>query len=285
MRFKRVYIEITNICNLTCSFCAQNQRVPRRMTIEEFEHCITQIQPYTTYVYLHILGEPLAHPDLDAFLSILDTSSLQVNITTNGTLLRQQVAVLTKHRIRQINVSLHSFPQHIQPRYFEDVFTACDILASQQIYINYRLWNLHAQDEQQEGALQILTKLKEHYALVTQAIQLKRLARFTIQDYISLHFEEVFVWPSLMNPYVNDIGRCLGMKDMCGILSNGDIVPCCLDAKGDCVLGNIHTSAFLNILASERANAIVNGFQRHHVVEDLCQHCSYRLRFYHKEGT
>ena len=127
--------------------------------------------------------------------------------------------------------------------------------------------------------LQVLKQVLLHYDKTLQE-EAKRLQRIPLAEHISLHFEEVFSWPSLAQPFVNDKGRCLGMKDMCAVLSNGDVVPCCLDSKGECVLGNLFESDMEEILSSPRAKAIVDGFQRFHIEEELCRHCSYRLRFY-----
>ncbi|WP_278568637.1 radical SAM/SPASM domain-containing protein [Amedibacillus dolichus] len=278
MRFKRVYVEITNTCNLQCSFCIQNQRTPKSMSMEQFTHVIQQIAGYTRYVYLHVLGEPLSHPLLDAFLSVCEQYGLYVNLTTNGTLLKEKAEILTRHSIRQLNVSLHSFPQHRQTHYLQDVFQVCEKLAAQNVYINYRLWSLGEQGMDPSN-LQVLKQVLLHYDKTLQE-EAKRLQRIPLAEHISLHFEEVFSWPSLAQPFVNDKGRCLGMKDMCAVLSNGDVVPCCLDSKGECVLGNLFESDMEEILSSPRAKAIVDGFQRFHIEEELCRHCSYRLRFY-----
>jgi ABC-type polar amino acid transport system ATPase subunit len=44
MKFKRIYIEITNHCNLTCDFCAVSKRDKRFMSIAEFEMICDQIR-------------------------------------------------------------------------------------------------------------------------------------------------------------------------------------------------------------------------------------------------
>ena len=142
MQFKRIYVEITNTCNLSCSFCIQNKRKPRRMSVAEFSHVIREIKPYTKHVYLHVLGEPLSHPDLGAFLQICDEQGMQVNLTTNGTLLNACRDVLMNSRLRQVNVSLHSFPEHEQPQYLEHVFSVCEELAQKGVHISYRLWSV-----------------------------------------------------------------------------------------------------------------------------------------------
>lgn len=278
MRFKRIYIEITNTCNLTCDFCIQNQRAPRRMSVEEFEHIIKEVRPYSDYVYLHVLGEPLSHPDIAACLQILKAANMQVNVTTNGTLLKERREVLLEGGIRQLNVSLHSFPQHYQQTYIADAFQLCEEVASHKVHVNYRLWSLQDGKLTPETAL-ILQQIEERYDCTLQEEQIRRLQRFDLAPYIHLHFEQIFTWPSLQQPFLNTLGKCLGMKQMCGILSDGSVVACCLDSKGDTCLGNIFEQSFSSILSSTRCEAMVKGFQNNQVVEELCQHCSYRLRF------
>lgn len=277
MPFKRIYVEITNTCNLSCSFCIQNQRKPRSMNVDEFAHVIREIKAYTNHVYLHVLGEPLSHPDLASFLHICDEAGLQVNLTTNGTLLKKCRDVLMNSSLRQINVSLHSFPEHEQPQYLEHVFSVCEELAQRGIHISYRLWSVQNGRLSEESA-QLLQQLVQRYQ-ITQPQEFERRMRLDAGDHLHLNLESVFTWPSLKHPYVSDTGRCLGMKQMCAILSDGTVVPCCLDSRGEAPLGNIYTQSFSSILHGERAVRMKEGFAQHKIVEELCQHCSYRLRF------
>ncbi|MBQ9267446.1 MAG: radical SAM protein, partial [Clostridia bacterium] len=106
MRFKRVYIEITNVCNLKCEFCLPHHRENKFMTFEEFDTILQKIKPYTKYIYLHVKGEPLMHPEVDKFIEYAYENGFYVNLTTNGTLLEKHLSI-TKN-LRQINISLHA---------------------------------------------------------------------------------------------------------------------------------------------------------------------------------
>ena len=74
-------------------------------------------------------------------------------------------------------------------------------------------------------------------------------------------------------------GFCYGMLDHVGVLADGTVVPCCLDADGEITLGNIFESDLSEILASPRARAIADGFKHHQKVEPLCRRCGYSKRF------
>lgn len=278
MRFKRIYIEISNTCNLSCAFCIQNKRVSKMMNIEEFSHIIAEVRPYCDYVYLHVLGEPLSHPYLEQFLTICEQAHLEVILTTNGTLLQEKSSILQASSIRQLNISLHSFPHHEQPHYLEEIVVVAKELAKQQVHINYRLWSL-SNGQLSEDTKKILDDILVIYGKTLEEDQIKRLTRIDLTEFIHLHFEDIFEWPSLDHPYVSDSGRCLGMKTMCGILSDGSVIPCCLDSKGDINLGNIFDIPFSKIITSPKAQQMVQAFSQNKVKEELCQHCSYRLRF------
>ena len=74
------------------------------MTVEEFTLIVEKIRPFTNYIYLHVLGEPLLHPQLNEILAVAENSGLNINITTNGSLLDKKKEILLKHTIRQINI-------------------------------------------------------------------------------------------------------------------------------------------------------------------------------------
>ena len=63
--FKKAYLEITNVCNLNCSFCPKTKRSPRFVSTEEFLHLIDEVTPFTDYVYFHLMGERYRSPQME----------------------------------------------------------------------------------------------------------------------------------------------------------------------------------------------------------------------------
>jgi len=125
-RFAKVYIEISNICNLKCSFCPGTVRVPRRMNADEFELILNKIKPYTDYIYFHLLGEPLCHPELEKFLSLAENMDFKVIITTNGTLLNKNADILLNSASHYKTViSLHSFEANDNKNSFKNYLKDC----------------------------------------------------------------------------------------------------------------------------------------------------------------
>lgn len=278
-RFKKAYLEITNRCNLRCSFCPGTHRPPRTMTVEEFRLLAEKLRPVTEHLYLHIMGEPLLHPQLAELLSIAGEQGFRVNITTNGTLLPEQGGLLyTSPAVRKVSISLHSFEANERCG-FAQYLAGCTDFARQAAaagkLIGLRLWNL-------DGALAgenslnepILTHLHQIFPDDWKPAQ----GGYVLAERIYLEYGERFEWPDLAAEEA-DIQFCYGLRDQLGVLCDGTVVPCCLDHEGDIALGNLLRQPLEEILSSPRAAALYEGFSRRTPTEALCRRCGYAGRF------
>lgn len=275
-RFSKIYVEITNYCNLNCSFCSVDSLPKKEMSLDEFKIVLDKIRDYTDSIYLHVKGEPLLHNNLDDILNLCDLYKIKVNITTNGTLLLRKKEILLKHAIRQINVSLHS--ENKMSDYFETVFNTCDEL-SKKTTIVYRIWTLPSLDLNKISTI-IVEKIIHYYKLSTEIVdKIKKDKNIKIRDNIYLDKDYEFVWPNESEEISSDVGYCLGTKTHIAILSNGDVVPCCLDSSSLIKLGNIFENNMNEIINSSEFTKISNGFKERKVVNDICKKCNYRKRF------
>ena len=100
-----------------------------------------------------------------------------------------------------------------------------------------------------------------------------------LQVYIKLNFDTQFEWPSLNSKSPNHDGFCYGLKNQLAILTEGTVVPCCLDKEAVINLGSIFEEELIDILNQERSQNILKGFQNHKAVEALCQKCQFKVRF------
>lgn len=283
-KFKRVYIEITNICNLSCSFCPMNKRQKQFLSKDKFEHILKEIKPYTDYIYLHLMGEPLLNPELEEFLNLAYDYGIKVNITTNGTLLMKNKEVLLKAKsLRQINISLHSFEANDNGITFEEYFNNVllfidEINKNTEIISSMRLWNLDSYNEKGENNLNtdIVNLISEKFGYegnLKETLDVKK--RLKLRDRLYLNSAEKFSWPTMEIEPLGDIGFCHGLRDHFGILVDGTVVPCCLDGEGEITLGNIYEESLESILNGTRAKNIYDGFSARKRVEELCKRCGY----------
>lgn len=284
-RYKRVYVEITNVCNLKCSFCPIDQRDADFMRLKEFVSIIRQVSPIAEQVCLHLMGEPLAHPELESILNLCQEFQSQVQITTNGVLIsKQKNLILNSPAVRQVNFSLQSYldnyPDKDPTEYLERVFLFLDECFAKrpELYLNLRLWNLGADTFSLNEA--IFDRIEERYAInINRNIEVGKIKSKKLVNRLYLHFDSRFEWPRLEDKKRSQSGRCHGLLDHFAIHADGTVVPCCLDDQKTINLGNALQKPLEEILNSELALAISDGFKQQKLVHDLCQKCTYISRF------
>ncbi len=286
--FKKVYIEITSVCNLACSFCPPTERAKGLIKVEQFNKILDEIRPHTKYIYLHVKGEPLLHPRINQLLDAAHDKGFKVNITTNGTLIKKnREKLLGKPALRQINFSLHSFDGHEgsenREKYLGDILDFVREAKEYNTIISYRLWNLqqdHVSDLAARRNRETLEILENEYHLdfrIEEKVQPGKGVKIANNVYLNQDHE--FRWPSLLAPEDEGKGFCHALRSQAAILVDGTVVPCCLDGEGVINLGNVHEQSFSEIVEGERANNLVDGFSRREAVEELCKKCGYRQKF------
>lgn len=280
-RFKKVYLEITNVCNRDCAFCPKTKRASRFLPEADFLRLLDKLRPWTDYVYFHLMGEPLLHPELERFLVLAGERGFRVILTTNGTLLdRVGPALLTAPALHKLNLSLHSFEANGGTE-LEDYVNLCADFGARAAaagkLVNFRLWNGDSAARRGwngENA-RILDLLAERFPRPWSPSRTgERLA-----DRVFLDRAEIFDWPDGTAEDENAAHSCYGLRDQMGVLCDGTVVPCCLDHDGELALGNLLDEDLGEILEKPRAKAILAGFRRGEAVEELCKRCGYASRF------
>lgn len=275
-KFRKIYLEISNLCNLRCSFCPGTSRKPGRMTQEELQVLLPKLRPWTDYLYFHLMGEPLLHPELEAFLSLAGQAGFRMILTTNGTLLKkQQEILLASPGLHKINISLHAFEandfQIPFSQYLQDCLSFGKAAEGKKLTV-FRLWNQGGKDQLNQ---QILTQLEAFFP--KPWVVEPRGTR--IGNRVYLEYGDKFDWPDLTAPEGSETMFCYGLRDQLGVLWDGTVVPCCLDHNGDLALGNLFRDDLETILHSPRARAIYDGFSDRTAAEPLCRRCGYARRF------
>ena len=282
MRFRKIYLEITNVCNRDCAFCPGTRREPGFLEEAEFLRLLDKLRPWTDYLYFHLMGEPLLHPALGRFLDLAGERGFRVILTTNGTLLAQAgPTLLGAPALHKVNLSLHSFEAN-RGGSMETYVNQCAAFAAQAaargVIVNLRLWNgdSAARTGWNGENARILDLLAETFPRPwTPSRTGERLG-----DRVYLDRAEIFDWPDPAAATENAAHGCYGLRDQLGVLVDGTLVPCCLDRNGDLALGNLLTEELDEILSRPRACAILEGFRRGEAVEELCRRCGYAKRFH-----
>jgi radical SAM protein with 4Fe4S-binding SPASM domain len=282
-KFHKVYIELTNICGLTCSFCPTKETKTNTISLDFFENTLLQLQQYTKDIAFHVFGDPLALSNLEKYLDISLKYNFKVHITTTGYYLNKFDLNIFLHKsIKQINFSLNSYNKNKMnltlSEYLQPMFQLCDLKLTHKIhsFINFRLWNLDENNSEYDFNNKIFSELSKKFNIDLSNIDYKKSTR--LDNQILIDFDKYFKWPSLHDTKESN-GYCHGLSSQIAILANGTIVPCCLDSFGIIDLGNLHTSTLKDILFSQKALDIVEGFQNNIAIEELCKKCTFKSRF------
>ncbi len=273
----KAYLEITNACNLRCSFCAGTKRQIKYMNIEEFTHCAAQLRPFADYLYFHLMGEPLLHPHLTDFFEIAHTLGFRVIITTNGTLLPEKAEILHNAKsLHKVSISIHSYEANKIAKSLSNYLLPCltfcrDNARGGKISV-LRLWNEGGEDKLNKEILEIIHSFFDNGKTKEWECAYNG---YKISDNIYLEYGDRFDWPTLESKICDTRHSCYGLRDQIGVLSDGTVVPCCLDAEGVINLGNLFTTPLTQILEGEKAKSLRDSFRNRKITEELCVKCPY----------
>lgn len=285
--YQRVHIEISNICNVQCSFCPIVERPKDIMSVEKFESILKQVVPLTKDVCLHLMGEPLAHPQFRELIDLGNKYKASFQITTNGLLVKRfNDLLINSSSIRQVNFSLQAFKDNFPERpiseYLDPIidFINDSFIRRPDLYINLRLWNHGDQSfSENEDVIQYFEEKLQFKLKRSVDVGSIKSKKVISDKRLYFHFDSRFEWPSPHFPKQSEKGTCHGLRNHFGIHADGTVVPCCLDKEAVINLGNAFEESIADILNSNRAKKIAEGFDKHLLAEDLCQRCTYIKRF------
>lgn len=267
---KRVYLEITNACNLNCSFCT-NKKGTTFMSLDDIDNYLNQIKEFSNYIYLHVLGEPLLHPNFDQILKLLDEKDFNLQLVTNGILLNKYPNLLSHKCLRKLSISLHSINNiNVSDDYFDYILKL--IKNNNDKIIELRFYDLNNLDDK---LTEFLNGLESLYGLEST----KKNQSYKIKDKVYIYHQEMFNWPDINDTYIGENGLCHGLKDQIAILHDATVTACCLDSCGINKIGDLNTDSLKDILDSPLYKEALIALNNKKLLLPLCKHCTYRLRF------
>jgi len=287
VKFYRIYVEITNVCGLSCTFCPTKALPSKQMDLAFFEKIMQEARHYTKEIACHVVGDPLTLSNLSDYLDIIHRYGMKAMLTTSGYFLKKQRYDTLFHPcVKQINISLNSFNKNDTSLTFEQYITPvldlCHVKLEREanLFINLRVWNLDEMMSERPFNEVLFEKISKSFStpLDLDEIYRERPKSIRLDSKILLHFDNYFEWPSLKNENYGH-GTCQGLQSHIAILASGKVVPCCLDCDGVIELGDLHENSLETILSAKRTVAMIEGFKEGKAIEELCQKCAYKERF------
>lgn len=348
---KKIYIELSDICNLACSFCPATKGKRGIMGVKDFAYCLKEAFGFSRHIALHILGDPCALENLGEYLKIARKVGTQlqkipkIDIVTSGAFFgKHSIDMLLSPPIFQLSISLEAgvdnFFKRVSPKndfsnidfgkngvaskdfgkasqnpsqknspkrfgeYLDSIIALCCAhKANPQIFLNLRIQDLRTMSD--KSALRVICKnlaplvdfeflsrqsgkaqVKEDFLAGNIGHLLDIKGRIRLWEKALLVVRRSFVWAGFDNINVGkNVGqnpkrhrkyrKCYALTQQVGILSNGIVVPCCIDAQGVINLGNVFENPLKQILDCARARNIIEGFRLGEAREELCRSCGF----------
>ena len=268
--FRRVFIEITNICNLKCGFCAAISRPAAYMTLEMFETVASQVKPFAKVVSLHLMGEPFMHPRLPEILRVCSRLGLRVNLVTNGTLLDKfGPAVFGEKCLSQVTFSLHALAALPAGERLEKLRRLTEFAKSKPgpLIAGFRLRGGREDPFVKETSAYLLSAFSGSSPAGGKG------GAVTLAENIYLNFGALFEWPGRSGKKVKK--GCLGLRHHFAVLCGGEVVPCCADYDGNLSIGNINKRPLADILSGPEAAALRDSIAAKTPMPAYCATCGF----------
>lgn len=314
-KIRLFHIEVSNTCNFRCDFCPTTvtKRKPVSMPLHVFKKIVDQVSEnqLSSYLLLHVLGEPLLYADLISAVRYASARQLKVIITTNGSLLNENIIeALNDSGLYSMDISLQLFGgnRHVSRHAglpFQDYYrhvvesvrvirekTDIQLIVKVMNTVGRRLFSF-------DRPLGFAQQGREFRMLVHQLIMdIYKAMRFDIHERevadklksVNLNSalrirldEKLYVFVQLFMDWGNafcertvypaKFGSCPFAFTTPAVLSDGSVVMCCADYDGHTTLGHIDDSPLASILNSERAHYLWEGFEKYRLRHPYCQRC------------
>lgn len=289
---KKIYIELSDICHLACSFCPAPKGVRGVMSLEAFAHALDSALMLTKRIALHILGDPCALPNLANYLTLAHSKGAEIELVTSGAFFhKHRPQTLLSPPVYQLSISLEAGIDNAIANYATKLAPLLAYhLQHPSCFLNLRVQDSSLYQNPQALCTLLRQILPESIFTPTHHTHHQKFCHALSRNDIYTLFDEkgrIRLWSKaflIIKPHFTWAGfatmpqkhkSCHALKEQIGILSDGTIVPCCMDTQGAINLGNITTTSLQEALHSPRAVAMKNGFKTQRAVESLCQHCGF----------
>lgn len=247
------------------------------MSFENYSQILSNIKPFTKYIYLHVLGEPMLHPDFMRFFKSALQEGFKVNLSTNASFLSKYREFLLENPANQINFSLHDAEENVPVHRWEDHLMEIfkfSIETAPTTYVSLRLWNRQSElsSEFNQSTLALLNSF--YKTSFTDEI-FASSGKYQLSRHVFLNVSSRFEWPDGESVKTGKALPCYALRDQIAILTDGTVVPCCIDADANLALGNIHQEELQDILVKDRTKTIKSGLSQGIFTEDFCKTCGF----------
>jgi len=273
-------LELTTICPMNCIMCPNPtlKRPKQHMSMETFERILPCIdKQFTQFMYLHHFGESLTHPQLPDFIEKAHSKGILTGLSVNPTLLnRENITRLLNSHLCLLHVSLDGTNQETyqyyrgRNAYYETaVENIRELLAEKKMLGRKNPWIKMSMID--------LPRNRPFHAEFRRIWSIDGVDEIEIKSFTSWDGsrEEIV---KLRERAESDGRRCAWPWYGVSILNTGEVVPCCYDADGKYILGDLKKQSLKEVWNSDAAFKLRLEHSKGQTKNELCKHCDWRDR-------
>ncbi|MDD5530693.1 MAG: radical SAM protein [bacterium] len=309
---KFVFVELTNICNFDCTFCATRimKRQKGMMDFNLYRKIVNEAKDIgINNLNLWLMGEPFLYPKIFECIEYAKDKNIGVSLITNGSLFNahffQKFFSLDLSNINNMIISYHTpnketfnlrnskeidfniYCEQISRFIKEKIKHKTSFPLEIRFLINILEFEfakgIPNSYEKIKDSLHFIGEINSKFKFPTKKEfeyynKCNDYFRIEIIPDLYLRFEQTHDWNKIFIPQEAKVvpakrGYCKFPFDTLGVLWNGDCTICCVDFDGEINIGNASDCSLREILESNGIKEIRNNMKKHILSENKCQYC------------
>lgn len=275
-------IEPSSVCQLSCPECICGQGKLIRncsfIDVSAFEKIINQIKQKSSIVNLFFQGEPFLHPQIIELIKISKNAGLVTVISTNAQMIDKKMAAdIVQSGLDMLIVSVDGASQETYEKYrksgdFCKLQTAISALNDSKIQLNSHI-SLIAQCLVTKDTEQEIEKIRNWSRNNGFTFILKSL-----QVYHRENKNELLPISEKHNRYSSknqQTNNCTRLWTHMLILTDGRVVPCCMDKNADFSIGSTYSNTIQEVIKANNRKAFIYKVLKDKNKVELCNNCPF----------
>lgn len=285
-----ITIEPTNTCNLRCPVCEAGSgrlgRTNRHMALDEFRTIIAKIGPHTNTLMFYFMGEPFLNRDAYQMIRCAKQAGIPwVTTCTNGDVVDPEQLVTSgidevsfqiggmsqeTHQVYRINGNLDRVLWALK----ETMRLRCKLGVKLRVCSGMIL--MRHNEHEINRFYQAMKKIGVDEAIIVDPCvrTIEQGALYLPRDKRHWYYDPQAFETGTLRPRSVPRNTCPWIYYSMAIHANGDVVPCCRDATGKFVMGNMLTQGLDEVWNGDRFKKFRRMLFKDQSSMSICNLCS-----------
>ena len=282
-------IEPTNICNLRCPVCETGAGILNRpkghMSLDAFKEILDKVGEQVNTLLFYYMGEPFLNKDAYAMIRHATDKGIYVSACTNGETLNP--FELARSGLSEISFQIGGLTQetHEQYRVGGNLGRTLDNLAkvnelkirgliNTKIQVGFIVMK-HNEHEVEKAKKELKELGADEILTISPCVRtIEQGKQFLPTNDKYWYYDRKWFIHNTLVPRKIPHNRCWWIYYSTVVLWTGEVVPCCRDACGKHVMGNLLEQSMEEIWNGEKYRGFRRTVSKAQIRIDLCRLCS-----------